>query len=278
MTDVNQTAEVTATTPSSSEQTTFDSDKYFASLASDSVPSGEEVKTPEQEKEKEPEIQPKEQPKTETLEEEKKVSDHVPYDRFKGVNEENKLLKKQIEEITETLKAQTQASQKIADSLPRYEKPMTEEQKQEALAKEELKKLGFYSKDEIDQIISERLSEVEKQAQEKIMQKEADSQLEKELITLEAKDFGEVKFDRKEVLNFMKKEGILNPESAFKLLKHDLLVDQAIKQAIKGNKGVKSEASDGSGATAQQSDKDLISRIKKGDKEASDTYFSRLAQ
>jgi hypothetical protein len=115
---------------------------------------------------------------------------------------------------------------------------MTEEQKQEALAKEELKKLGFYSKDEIDQIISERLSEVEKQAQEKIMQKEADSQLEKELITLEAKDFGEVKFDRKEVLNFMKKEGILNPESAFKLLKHDLLVDQAIKQAIKGNKGV----------------------------------------
>jgi hypothetical protein len=50
------------------------------------------------------------------------------------------------------------------------------------------------------------------------------------------------------------------------------------KTGNQGNRGIKSEASDGSGATAQQSDKDLISRIKKGDKEASDTYFSRLAQ
>jgi hypothetical protein len=65
MTDVNQTVDATTASPSTGEQTTFDSDKYFASLASDSVPSGEEVKTPEQEKEKEPEIQPKEQPKTE---------------------------------------------------------------------------------------------------------------------------------------------------------------------------------------------------------------------
>lgn len=173
-----------------------------------------------------------------------KVSQSVPYERFSEINNKNKELEKQIEE----LRAEMLATKQPAQPEPQLD---PDQQRQEQEIREQLKKMGFISKDEIEQI-------------------EADRQLQNTLSNLESKyngQDGRPKFNRREVLEYASKHQIGSVEGAYKLMHQDALIDYAIKQAQGKVKPVKSETSDGSGsAEAGTTRQDLVKAAQKGDK------------
>ena len=180
---------------------------------------------------------------------ETEVQKAVPYERFKEVNElakEVPNLKKELEELRKSL-----------NPAPAVD-PQTEQ------AKQYLKNLGFVSKEDVER---------------EIRQRDEDSKVEQELSRLEnewnGKD-GRPKFDRKQVIDYCIKNGIGNPEVGFKALKEQDLINFHVQQAIARSKGVKTEASDGSGSTqVGVTNDDLKEAAMKGDKTALRTLIKR---
>jgi len=180
---------------------------------------------------------------------ETEVQKAVPYERFKEVNElakEGPNLKKELEELRKSL-----------NPAPAVD-PQTEQ------AKQYLKNLGFVSKEDVER---------------EIRQRDEDSKVEQELSRLEnewnGKD-GRPKFDRKQVIDYCIKNGIGNPEVGFKALKEQDLINFHVQQAIARSKGVKTEASDGSGSTqVGVTNDDLKEAAMKGDKTALRTLIKR---
>lgn len=182
--------------------------------------------------------------------EESKVSKTVPYDRFAEVISTNKQLKEEITKIRESLETTQAPIEKVDPGV----------QQQEQLIREQLKKMGFVSKEEIAQIESDRK-----------LEGTINSLAEK----YNGKD-GRPKFNKVEILEFARDKGILDLEAAYKVKNHDLLMDHAIKQAQTNTRPVKSESSDGSGASeAGTTNGDLISAVKKGDKNSLLSFIKR---
>jgi hypothetical protein len=175
-------------------------------------------------------------------------SNFVPYDRFKEKNEEAKKLKEELDRLQQERQL-TQTQQQQNQTID-----------QEQVVKEQLKKLGFVSKEELQEV-------------------EADRQLSNTLEKLESKYDGKdgaPKFKRSEILKYARDNMIGDIEAAYKLKHQVELTDIAIKRALGKVPGVKSEVSDGSGsATAGTSNNDLKAAIEKGDKGALTTYIKR---
>lgn len=173
----------------------------------------------------------------------------VPYERFKEVNERVKSISKLEAKIAEL-------EGKLAPA------PAADPQQEQA--KQYLKTLGFVSREDVEH---------------ELKQREDDQRVEAELSRLEndwnGKD-GRPKFDRKQVIEYCLKNGIGNPEVGFKALKEQDLINYHIQQAIAKSKGVKTEASDGSGsAQVGVTSDDLKEAAMKGDKNALRTLIKR---
>lgn len=179
----------------------------------------------------------------------------VPLDELIEVRSSNRELKTTIEEL----------NRKIESMAPAAAKPIQDPSLEEA--KRQIKELGFVTKEEQEQIAQ---------------QAKADAQLEQELTRLESKYTGEnglPKFTRQEVIDYALKNGIADPEAAFKLLKEKDILNYQIQQALTKSKGVKSEVSDGSGSTQSgTTDEDLKQAIRQGDKTALRTYLKRISK
>lgn len=183
------------------------------------------------------ETTPTEEPKT------------VPYERFKEVNERVKVI--------------SSLETKIAELEGRL-KPAPEVNPQAEQVRQQLKDLGFVSRDDVAK---------------ELKQREEDSRVEQELSRLE-KDWngqnGKPKFDRKEVIRYCLENGIGNPEVGFKAMKEQDLINFHVQQAIAKSKGVKTEASDGSGSTqVGVTNDDLKEAAMKGDRTALRTLIKR---
>lgn len=189
---------------------------------------------------------------TETPEstEETKVSKSIPYERFAEINSKNKLLEEKLAKI----------EAQLTQNRPQPQVDVAQQQ-QEAAIREQLKKMGFISQDEIKQM-------------------EEDRKLDSRLTSLESKysgSDGKPKFSRIEVLEYARDHQIGDPEAAYKLMNHDALMDYAIKQATGKIKPVKSETSDGSGSSqAGTTNSDLLSAVQKGDKDSLRSFIKRM--
>ena len=124
----------------------------------------------------------------------------IPYDRFQEVIKE----RNELRDALKNAHLQTQTPQ---TSEPEVEDELTKE------AVAELAKLGFVRKSDVEKVIEAKLAE------DKMV-----AEIEQKVVKLEAdwngKD-GKPKFDRNEVADFMEKNGIYDPEYAFKLLKEN---------------------------------------------------------
>lgn len=173
----------------------------------------------------------------------------VPYERFKEVNERVKTISKLEEKIAE-----------LEGKLT----PKPEADPQQEQAKQYLKTLGFVSKDDVER---------------ELRQREEDHKVEAELSRLEKEwngTNGRPKFDRKQVIDYCLKNGIGNPEVGFKALKEQDLINWHIEQAIAKSKGIKTEASDGSGSSqVGVTSDDLREAAMKGDRTALRTLIKR---
>lgn len=137
---------------------------------------------------------------------------------------------------------------------------------QTQMVKDQLKQLGFVTREE---------------QQAELQAREQNSRLESDLGRLEAKydgKDGRPKFDRLEVINFAldPRHPIGDPETAYEKLHQQEIIDWHVKQAIAGSRGVKTEASDGSGSQeVGTTDSDLKDGIAKGDRNALHTFLKR---
>lgn len=181
----------------------------------------------------------------------------VPYDRFKEVNDKYKATEATLEAL----------NQKIASMETRLTPQEQAVDPNLQAAKEQLKALGFVSKEDVERTLN---------------QKEEDAKLERELTRLEDKFNGTdglPKFNRKEVIDYAISKGLPDPEIAFKVMKEKEILDWQIKEAITKSKGIKTEASDGSGSSQSgTTDEDLKEGIRQGDKNALRTYLKRLTK
>lgn len=181
----------------------------------------------------------------------------IPYDRFKEVNDKLGDTSATVEELNRKIR---ELETRTAPQAPAQD-PSIEQ------AKEQIKALGFITKEEQEQSVK---------------QQQADVQLERELSRLENSFSGEdgsPKFSRKEVIAFAIEKGISNPEIAFKAMKEKEILDWQIKQALTKSKGIKTESSDGSGSSQTgTTDADLKEAIRQGDKTALRTYLKRLTK
>jgi hypothetical protein len=182
-------------------------------------------------------------------------SKYVPYDRFKEVNEGYQQSLARLEELENTIR-----------QIQTAKDPAPEVDPQSVALKEQLRQLGFITKEE-------QVAEVKRQKEDLEVQQEL-SRLEK---TYDGND-GRPKFDRKGIVKFAIERGIGDLEAAYKLKHETDLVDWHIKQAISKSKGIKTEASDGSGsAMAGTSSADLKEAARKGDKSSLKTLIKRIA-
>jgi hypothetical protein len=180
---------------------------------------------------------------------------YVPYERFKEINDRL-----------------SQSEERYQQSLARLEaletnvkQPETVDPQQESL-KQQLKALGFVTKEE-------QLAEIKRHKEDMEVQGEM-ARLEK---TYDGSD-GRPKFDRKAIVKFAIEKGIGDLDIAYKVSNESSLIDWHIKQASSKSKGVKTEASDGSGsAMAGTSITELKEAAKKGDRSCLITLIKRIA-
>lgn len=176
------------------------------------------------------------------------VSNKVPYDRFKEVNDRARILEEKLKQY-EQEKA----------------KPSLDPQLQQA--REILRQAGFMTQEDF---------------QQQIRQQKEDEQLQQTLARLESTYSGadgRPKFNRDEIIDYCLANGISNPEVGYKTLYEKELIDWHIRTASEKSRGVKSEVSDGSGKeNVGTTDDDLMAAIAQGDKDARKTYFRRLAR
>ncbi len=180
----------------------------------------------------------------------------VPYERFSEVINSKKELESKITKLEEQMAAFKPST------------PETPTDPKEEVVKQQLKKyledLGYVSKAELE-------------AQEK--QKESDRQLEQNISSLsqkyDGKD-GKPKFNKSKVLEYASQNLIGNLEVAYKQMHEVELLDHAIKQALGKSKGVKTEVSDGSGASqVGTTQEDLMKAVQPGDSSALQTLIKR---
>lgn len=170
----------------------------------------------------------------------KAKSQYVPYERFEEVNSTLKQVKEELNQF------KTQVAPKPQPADPQLE-----------AVKEQLKELGFVRKEDIDRDFKQR--EADKQVQDEL------SHLEE---TYNGSD-GRPKFDRNKVIKFALEKQIGDLETAYEKLHKDAIINWHIEQAVSKSKGIKSEASDGSGVkNVGTTNEDLKSAIKSGDKDA----------
>ncbi len=178
----------------------------------------------------------------------------VPYSVFKETKEE-------LKEIKEMIASRNQQVPQPQTNVDPQEQAQREQVKQ--AFKDIASELGYVSKDDL-------------------RREKADEQLEGSLKSLETKYSGkddpELKFNRQEVIDYAIKNGISNPEMAFKLMKEEAFANYRIRQAVSKSQGFKTEGSDGSGSqSVQTTDEDLKEAIARGDKKAKDILLSRVA-
>lgn len=168
-------------------------------------------------------------------------SHSVPYDRFSEVNNELKTVREELNQLKTQVAPAT----------------VTPPDPQAEAVKEQLKQLGFVSKEDIDRDLRQR-------DQDKAVQDEI-SRLEK---SYDGSD-GRPKFDRNKVIKFALDRQIGDLETAYEKLHQQEIINWHIEQAVSKSKGIKSEASDGSGVKdVGTTNADLKEAIKKGDKGA----------
>lgn len=137
---------------------------------------------------------------------------------------------------------------------------------QSEAVKEQLRQMGFITREEQE-------AEMKRRDEDSRVQAEI-SRLE---TTFDGKD-GRPKFDRQEIIDFAVDKQIGDLEAAYWAKHREALVDWHIKQASSKSRGIKTEASDGSGsAEAGTTDADLKGAIAKGDKTALRTFLKRFA-
>jgi len=177
----------------------------------------------------------------------------IPRDRFNKAIEKERSKYDELRKEFETLKSQL-------NKTP--EDPV--KQQQTAEVKQQLKELGFMTKEEFE---AER-----NRAKEDDFVKSELSRLES---TYNGKD-GKPKFDRQEVIEYALDNKIGDPEAAFLKMNHKAIIDSQVRAALNKTRGVKTETSDGSGsAQVGTSNKDLKTAAMKGDKNALNTLLKR---
>lgn len=174
----------------------------------------------------------------------------VPYKRFQEVNEKAK----RTEELEARLK-----------ELEAKANPPVPEDEQTKAVKETLKSLGFVTQE---------------QQQQELQRQREDAQLDKSFAKLEAKydgKDGRPKFDRQDILDYYRETKVSNdPEVLYEQKYKKDLINWEVKQALNKTKGIKTEASDGSGSTQVASD-DLKTAAMSGDKTALRAFLKRLS-
>lgn len=181
---------------------------------------------------------------------EEKTSQSVPYERFKEVNDQYKQAQARLDAI----------EKKMSESATPPD-PQTLQVKQQL--EQMLGEMGYVKKDQVEADLARR---------------EQDNALKQELSRLEksydGKD-GRPKFDRQKVVDFALQNGFGNPEAAYKAMHEKELIDWHVRQASDAARGVKTEASDGSGSS-QTSNDDLKAAVAKGDSNAKDLLLKRV--
>jgi hypothetical protein len=176
------------------------------------------------------------------------TSKTVPYERFAEVNS----IKKQLQAEIDQLKAQVKSSVPAPQADPQRE---TIKQQLDPI----LKEMGYVSKAELEQQDADR---------------KLDGEINKLADKYNGKD-GRPKFERSKVLDYASKNLIGNLEVAYKAMNEASLMDWAIKQASGKTAGVKTEGSDGSGASTGVANSDLLNAAKRGDDDALSALIKR---
>lgn len=190
----------------------------------------------------------------------KQATDNNSQAETKEVPEQNRWAEKarKAEKELAQLKAEVEALRK-----PRVNEEVDPQTK---AVKEQLQNLGFMTKEEVE-------AREKRQAEDNRVQAEL-SRLE---TTFDGKD-GRPKFDRQEIIDFALEKQIGDLEAAYWAKHKESLLDWHIKQASTKTKGIKTEASDGSGSgEAGTTDTDLKEAAKRGDNAALRTLLKRFA-
>ncbi len=162
-------------------------------------------------------------------------------------------------------KAEMRAKE-LEAKLAKVEQSTQPSDPQSQAVKEQLRQMGFITREEQEAELKRR---------------DEDSRVQSELSRLEStfdgKD-GRPKFDRQEIIDFALEKQIGDLEAAYWAKHREELIDWYIKTASSKTKGVKTEASDGSGSSeAGTTDSDLKDAIGKGSRDALRTYLKRFA-
>jgi hypothetical protein len=183
----------------------------------------------------------------------------VPYSRFKEVNERSKQYEEKLKEV----------ESRLSEMDKRTTVPTTVDP-QEQQVKTMLNQYGYLSRDEFQ-------AELEKREQ----RLREDTQVSQELSRLETKYDGKnglPKFDRQKVVNFALDRRLADPEVAYKTLYEKEYLNWHIQNAGDKSKGVKTESSDGSGASSDgPANEDLMKEAMKGDSTAFNTLIKRTS-
>lgn len=181
-------------------------------------------------------------------------SKYVPYSRFTEVNEGYKQAQQTVEQLQKEVEAiKSQFAPKPSEPDP-----------QQVAIKQQLEALGFITKEQQEM-------EMRRQREDQKVQAEL-TQLENEF---NGQD-GRPKFDRKKVITYAIENQLGNLRTAYKEMHEQELINWHIEQAIAKSKGVKSEASNGSGSSeAGTTNEDLKEAIRMGDKNALKTFLKR---
>lgn len=190
--------------------------------------------------------------------EDKQTTDNNSQSETKEVPEVNRWAEK-------ARKAEKEAAQLRAE-LEKRTRANEDADPQTKAVKEQLNQMGYLTREELAA---------------ELKRKEEDNRVQAELSRLETtfdgKD-GRPKFDRQEIIDFALEKQIGDLEAAYWAKHRESLLDWHIKNATSKSKGIKTEASDGSGsAEAGTTDTDLKEAAAQGDKRALHTLLKRFA-
>jgi hypothetical protein len=183
----------------------------------------------------------------------------------KNTQTETKEVPEQNRWAEKARKAEMRAKE-LEAKLAKVEQSTQPSDPQSQAVKEQLRQMGFITKEEQDAELRRRDEDARVQGELSNLEREFDG-----------KD-GRPKFDRQEVIDFALDHQIGDLEAAYWKLHRAELIDWHIKTASSKTRGIKTEASDGSGSSeAGVTDSDLKDAIAKGSQSALRTYLKRFA-
>jgi hypothetical protein len=187
----------------------------------------------------------------------------VPYSQFREANEAKTVAERKAAELQRKLdelqRDKAGAQQSMQNLSPA-------QQAQVEAVKEQLKALGFVTHDEQQQTLRQQTEDLELKQEIADLSKKYDG------------SDGRPKFDKDAVLDYALQKKIGDLDSAYKLMNEKKLIDWQIRQVAGKTKGIKTEASTGTGkTTAGTTDQDLKVAAAKGDKDALHTFLKRRA-